>query len=251
MTVRRATPADRPAIRDIARRSLETSYSLSPQAITSAVEEWYGEDRLAETLEDDDRLLLVIEIDEQVVGFSESTVEETAVFEEGRDGQQKAMLLWLHVDPAYRGEGVGTELFERTRDRLHEEGASAVQGRVLAENTEGNSFFGKYGFTKVGRREIEIDGRTHVENIYIETPSGMQELTLEDGTTVYVNRDESDRGSLAAFHTVYADEAGTDRYGYYCASCDHLANAMDAMGRIECDSCGNSRKPTRWDAAYM
>lgn len=251
MTVRHANSADRPAIRDIARRSLEASYSLSPQAITSAIEEWYGESRLEETLDDDDRLLMVVERDDQVVAFSESTLESTAVFEDGPSNQQKAMLLWLHVDPAYRGEGVGTELFDQTRSELREHGANVIQGRVLAENTEGNGFFDQYGFSKVGRREIEIDGRTHVENIYIETPSGMQELTTEDGSSVYVNRDESTTGSLAAFHAVYMDEAGADLYGYYCASCDNLANAMDAMGRIECDSCGNSRKPTRWDAAYM
>lgn len=251
MTVRHANSADRPAIRDIARRSLEASYSLSPQAITSAIEEWYGESRLEETLEDDDRLLMVAERDDQVVGFSESTLESTAVFEDSSNGQQKAMLLWLHIDPAYRGEGVGTTVFDETRAELQERGANVIQGRVLAENTEGNGFFDQYGFTKVGRRDIEIDGRTHVENIYIETPSGMQEHSLDDGGSVYINRDESTRGSLASFHAVYSDKAGTDLYGYYCASCDKLANAMDAMGRIECDSCGNNRKPTRWDAAYM
>ncbi|MFB6189485.1 MAG: GNAT family N-acetyltransferase [Halapricum sp.] len=251
MTIRRATPADRPAIRDIARRSLEASYSLSPEAITSAIEEWYAEPRLAETMDAEDRLLLVAEVDGQVVGFSESTLEETAVFEESSDDQQKGMLLWLHVDPAHRGEGIGTELFDATREQLRDQGASVVQGRVLAENTEGNSFFDRYGFVKTGKREIEIDGRTHVENVYVEEPAGMQPIELADGTTVFVDRDESDRGSLAAFHPVYTDEAGTERYGYYCASCETLANAMDAMGRIECDNCGNSRKPTRWDAAYM
>jgi len=47
------------------------------------------------------------------------------------------------------------------------------------------------------------------------------------------------------------DEGRSDRYGYYCGNCDRLANAMDSMGRVECNECGNARKPTRWDAAYL
>lgn len=251
MQIRLAEPADRPAIRDIARRSLQTSYSLSPQTITSAIEEWYDEQRLAETLEDEDRILLVAEHDGQVVGFSESTVAETSLFGEDDGGSQEATILWLHVDPSYRGEGIGSTLFEETRSRLKSRGAGLIQGRVLADNTGGNSFYEAHGFQSVGRREVTIDGRTHVENRYVEEPSGMQPFTDADGETVFIDRDTAERGSLAAFHVVYADADGNERYGYYCASCDHLANAMDAMGRIECDSCGNSRKPARWDAAYM
>jgi len=26
---------------------------------------------------------------------------------------------------------------------------------------------------------------------------------------------------------------------------------MDAMGRMECGTCGNQRRPTRWDSAYL
>ncbi|QSG15350.1 GNAT family N-acetyltransferase [Halapricum desulfuricans] len=250
MNVRPATPADRPAIRDIARRSLQTSYSLSPQAITGAIEEWYTEDNLCERLNDEDSLLLVAERDDQVVGFSESTLEDAAVFERS-DTQQTAMLLWLHVDPSYRGERIGTELFEATRDRLHERGASAIQGRVLAENSEGNGFFERQGFQRIGRRDVEIASRTHVENIYIEEPSGLTACETPDGETVYADRDDAERGSLGPFYPVYADRDRGERYGYYCGSCEQLANAMDAMGRIECDNCGNSRKPTRWDAAYL
>lgn len=251
MQIRPAEPADRPAIRDIARRSLQTSYSLSPQTITSAIEEWYDEERLAETLEDEARILLVAEQDDQVVAFSESTVAETSLFDDEDGGHQEATILWLHVDPSYRGEGIGSTLFEETRNRLRDRGVGLIQGRVLADNTSGNSFYEDRGFQSVGRNEVTIDGRTHIENRYVEEPSGMQPYTDEDGTTVYIDRDTAETGSLAAFHVVYADQDGQERYGYYCASCDRLANSMDAMGRIECDTCGNSRKPARWDAAYM
>lgn len=250
MEIRHAEPSDRPAIRDIARRSLQASYSLSPQAITGAIQDWYDEDRLADSLADDDHILLVAEQDDQVVGFSESTLADSPILGEGGD-DRKATILWIHVDPAYRGSGVGTGLFEETLELLHDRGAGLVQGRVLADNAEGTGFYESHGFEPVGRAEVTIDGRKHVERRYVEEPSGIDRITTDDGTTVYVDRDRAESGSLAAFHVAYADPELDEKYGYYCASCEEFANAMDAMGRIECDSCGNSRKPTRWDAAYM
>jgi ribosomal protein S18 acetylase RimI-like enzyme len=242
MDIRPAEPADRPAIRDVARRSLQASYSLGPQAINSAIEEWYDEDRLAETLADDDRLLLVVERDEQVVGFSESVIS----------ADNTGTLLWLHVDPAHRGAGLASGLFDATRTHLEDYGVSHLHGRVLEDNVEGNTFYEERDFEQVGTEQVEIDGRTYVENIYSETEQwGREPIEDGNGRTVYVDHDNHERGSIAPFHVVFADEDGESRYGYFCSNCNTLANAMDSMGRIECDNCGNVRKPIRWDAAYL
>ena len=241
MEIRRARPADKPAIRDVARRSLQASYSLGPQAITSAIEEWYGEGRLDDTLGDDEHVLLVADEDGQVVGFSESTLA----------GEGIGTLLWLHVDPAYRGREIGAGLLGETRDSLRGLGADRVHGRVLADNADGNAFYRAQGFQKAGEESVEIAGRNYVENRYVEAhPSGREPIEA-DGSTAFIDHDATERGSVDAFHLVYTDEDGDDLYGYYCANCGTLANAMDAMGRIECDNCGNVRKATRWDAAYL
>ena len=242
MELRRARAADRPAIRDVARRSLQASYSLGPQAINSAIEEWYDEERLEDTLEDPDRLLLVADEAGQVVGFSESVVSAA----------NTGTLLWLHVDPSYRGEGIASALFEETSDRLESLDATHLRGRVLADNAEGNRFYQDRDFTKAGTETVEIDGRNYVENIYTESEQwGREAIETSDGRTVYVDHDNHERGSVAPFHVVFSDEDSETRYGYFCSNCNTLANAMDSMGRIECDTCGNVRKPVRWDAAYM
>ena len=242
MELRSARPADRPAIRDVARRSLQASYSLGPQAINSAIEEWYDEDRLEATLEDEDRLLMVADVAGQVVAFSESVAAAA----------NTGTLLWLHVDPSYRGEGIADALFEETRDQLEALDVTHLRGRVLADNTEGNSFFEDRGFTKAGTETVDIDGRNYVENIYTEDEQwGREAVETADGRTVYVDHDNHERGSVAPFHVVFSDADSETRYGYFCSNCNTLANAMDSMGRIECDSCGNVRKPVRWDAAYM
>jgi ribosomal protein S18 acetylase RimI-like enzyme len=245
MEFREATSDDGDAVREIAERSLEASYSLSPGTIQNAVRQWYGADELEAKLDQDGGLLLVCEFEGEVVAFTESALIEN-------DDRTVADLLWLHVHPDYRGQGIGDELFEATRDRLRDRGAADLRGRVLSINEAGNTFYKKRGFERAGEGEIEIDGRTHTEVLYVEAePTGLQPVTGEAGTTVYVDRDDVERGSIGGFHTVYVDEDRDELYGYYCGKCDTLANAMDAMGRIECDNCGNSRKPTRWDAAYM
>lgn len=241
MDIRTAEPADTPAVRDVARRSLQASYSLGPKAITSAIEEWYGEERLDEIVTDEDHQLILAEVDGQVVGFSESTLA----------GEGIGTLLWLHVDPAFRGREIASSLFDETHARLTDIGADQIQARVLADNPDGNAFYQDKGFQKTAEDTIEIEGRTYVENVYVGPRASGREPIDQDGETVYVDHDVTERGSADAFHVVYAEEDGEDLYGYYCANCETLANAMDAMGRIECDQCGNARRPTRWDSVYL
>jgi len=242
MELRRARPADSPAIRDVARRSLGASYSLDTQAIISAIQEWYGEDELARKLDDPDHVLLVADHAGQVVGFSESIVAAA----------NTATLLWLHVDPARRGEGIASDLFEATREELDRLDVGSLRGRVLAENTAGNEFYDHREFHRVGTDTVEIDGQSYVENIYAESEQwGREAVDAPDDRTVYVDHDNHERGSKAPFHVVFTEREGDAKYGYFCSNCNTLALAMDSMGRIECETCGNVRKPVRWDAAYL
>jgi hypothetical protein len=71
-----------------------------------------------------------------------------------------------------------------------------------------------------------------------------------DGETVYVDRSARERGADGPFYVAYVSPDRDRRWGFLCGNCDSLDNAMDAMGRIECNACGNLRKPDRWDAAH-
>jgi len=70
-----------------------------------------------------------------------------------------------------------------------------------------------------------------------------------DGT-LYVDRADAERGAKGPFYVVYADPDADSRWGYFCSNCDTVDTAMDTMGRIECNGCGNVRKPDEWDAAH-
>jgi ribosomal protein S18 acetylase RimI-like enzyme len=239
MEIRHARPRDGPALRDVARRSIEASYPLGPSTIAAAVDRWYAEDRLAGRLDDEEDLLLVADRGDQVVGFADA--EQT--------GESTGELYWLHVDPDYRTESYGKRLFERARTTFEERGVPNLLGRVLADNAAGGSFYERHGMEKVGEETVDIDGTSYTQEIYAEF-AGDTEAVDVDGATVYVDHTATEPGSIGEFHLVYAEEDG-DHYGYWCAKCESLANAMDSMGRIQCDGCGNTRKPTRWDAAYL
>ncbi|MFC4987181.1 MULTISPECIES: DUF5816 domain-containing protein [Saliphagus] len=77
----------------------------------------------------------------------------------------------------------------------------------------------------------------------------MDARTVEDGVTVYVGR-EGSRGSKGPFLVAYESPDGKERYGWFCTNCEGADAAMDSMGRVECNRCGNLRKPTEWDAAH-
>jgi hypothetical protein len=83
-----------------------------------------------------------------------------------------------------------------------------------------------------------------------DAPEGSLERRAVADGTVYVDREDWDRGSTGAFLTAYRDPDRERRYGYFCTNCGDVDTAMDAMGRVECNGCGNRRKPTSWDAAH-
>lgn len=78
----------------------------------------------------------------------------------------------------------------------------------------------------------------------------LERIQTDDGTTRFLDRNEVLRGAKGPFFVVYDDTDGESRWGFFCGNCDTTDNAMDTMGRIECNACGNLRKPDEWDAAH-
>lgn len=249
MEIRDATTDDIDAIRSIARESLNSTYTdfLDEDTIDDAITQWYGEEFEAE-LTDDHSLVLAIERDGDLAGFAQCDL----VGQQHKTGR----ILWLHIGPNHRGDGTGVRLLVRTRERLLDGGAEQVQGFVLEDNEGGNTFYEDHGFEHAGQRDVEIGSETFTENVYVERDledegwGAVDELEV-DGETVYVSYGEADRGAKAPFYSTYESEDREEVYAWLCGNCDSLDNAMDAMGRIECNVCGNRRKATRWDSSYL
>lgn len=247
MEIRTLTPGDGEAIRRIAQASLESSYSdiFTEDTINHAVQEWYSSESIDDYLDSDEMVFLVAVEADQPVGFSQSHV--LGSIEKGR-------ILWLHVYPDYRGRGIASELLDATRDTLHERGIERVTSLVIADNQAGNQFYADHGFSKLYGRTVDIGGEEHTENVYGEPgaePEGLEPWSTPGGPEVYIDFDESNHGSKGIFFALYNDPDREDRYGWFCANCESPDTVMDPMGRIECTGCGNRRKATRWDAAYL
>jgi hypothetical protein len=94
--------------------------------------------------------------------------------------------------------------------------------------------------------DIDTDTDTHIDGDVTDRFDARE----ENGRTVYVDAAGGDRGSKGPFLSAYLSPRGDRRYGWFCTVCETFDNAMDSMGRIECNECGNFRKPTEWDAAH-
>ncbi len=249
MEIREATDDDVETIRSIAQRSLESTYTdfLDQETVDDAIEQWYG-DAFGDDLADKHSLILLLERDGEVVGFSQSDLVGQ------RHGTGR--ILWLHIDPDHRGGGIGVRLLVRTREQLLEKGADDIQAFVLADNEGGNEFYAQNGFEQAGQREVEIGEETFTESVYAEGAiddegwGTVDELEV-DGETVFVSYGEAARGAKSPFYRAYETEDREELYGWFCGNCDSMDNSMDTMGRIECNNCGNRRKATRWDASYL
>lgn len=251
MKVRKASADDFEAMRTTAAASMHESYDafLDPQTIDAALNEWYGADRLAAQLEDDGTLLFVAETDDDdVAGF----VQAEVVSKEPTEGR----ILWLHVHPDERGDGIGSRLFVRAQEALLDRGAERITGVVLEGNTVGTAFYEGHGFTRAGEREVEVGAETHSEAVYVASDAaGTEWESLDeydvDGESVYVSYSEAERGSNGPLYQAYSDADREQKYGYFCGACHSFDVSMNTMGVVECNQCENRRKATRWDASYL
>ncbi|WP_435363575.1 GNAT family N-acetyltransferase [Haloarchaeobius sp. DYHT-AS-18] len=251
MEVREAKATDAETIRDIASRSMHASYEsfLDTSVIDEAISEWYDKEELRDQIDDEEVLLLVVEDEGDIVGFSQSELLANDPLE-GR-------LTWLHVEPDARGRGIGSRLLLRTQEELLDLGVERVSSVVLAGNEFGNEFYEGHGYEKAGDRTVEIGETEFVENIWRkvdgeEVPEWdtLDPFETEDGT-VYVSYSEAARGSEGPFYQAYSDSDRDRKYGWFCGACQSFENAMSTMGEVVCNECGNRRRPTRWDAAYL
>lgn len=252
MNIRKAETDDWRTIVDIAERSFQSSYSLSPEQITVIVEHAFSEEALADRLEGSDHLLVVAEDqvdgETRVVGFADVDLDGGGTID------------WLHVDPEARGGGVGTRLIERTREAVAE-GDGRLSAWVLEEATEGGEFCTQFGFGESDTVEVEFGGERFFAHVFTEgeeTDEEWADPTVDvpervriDGDELFVDRDEEVPGVEAPFFPVYREESHEERYGYLCSNCGSTDVSADGLDRLECGECGNVHLADEWDDAYL
>lgn len=250
MEIRDATESDSGRIRTVAEQSFQTSYKLSPLEIETIVESEFEDERIARRL-DDEHIVLVAESDDGILGFAEARITSDDYGE----------LLWLHVDPGERGNGVGTELTEQVIAQLRERVVEGIRGLVLGQNQEGSEFFERFEFERSGQTERNFDDETFRAEVYsnVETEQTEEEdYTVPeseeidvDGETRFIDHEEPISGDEGPFLIVFETEEREDRFGFYCTNCGSFTDSVDGNGKVVCEACGNVHNPDEWDGSYL
>lgn len=258
---------------DVVTRSMRASYSVSPEEIDALVGQLFDEESVAERLDREETRFLAVYLEDELVGFAEGHT--------GESGDTPA-IHWIHVDPPARGEGAGTELMDRLRERLGDGDAADVRMRVLDDNREGEPFVERFDMGVVDTDTIEVDGTTHQVEVYAAsaseedgvdtTDAGTESGTDVDGEsidtqdpdpsdvpdevetpegTLPVSQEEVLSGSNGPFLVVCEDDDCGDAAGYHCTNCGTFTQAVDSMGRIDCEVCSNVHRPDDWDGSYL
>jgi ribosomal protein S18 acetylase RimI-like enzyme len=143
-----ATPSDADAIASLLGESWAATYGsfLTPDDLSAVAQEWHHPDRLRRQMSDPRVGFLLARTDTgALVGVA--TVKRS-------DDGATASLLRLYVLPDYQGQGIGSQLLNRSLAAFPN--AHRIELQVAAGNPAGLSFWTKRGFRAYGHEEARI-----------------------------------------------------------------------------------------------
>ena len=148
MKIRSATPDDLDALFDLNKQINELHHLYAPQAFVAPSEE----DRtfLINMLADEERLFLVAEEGQQVLGFITATItqNETISF---LIKDPICRIGTIVVDKNQKSKGVGRALMTAVEQWARESGATQVRLEVMEFNHNAQQFYDKLGFVPNSR----------------------------------------------------------------------------------------------------
>lgn len=280
MELRDGETADATRLHELARNAMTAAYALAPQQLDIIVESRFGPETLEDEFESDDTVVLVAENGESdttdgdttvgfVLGKSREDAGEirwlfvdpehrgmgvgTRLFEGGTDRLREAGADYVRATALEANTEGGTFFercgLERTDERQIEIGEESFVEHVYtesaaAESTDDATEPGSTG--PADRGDSAATDETDVTDADLpdtETREGNTVATTDDGTEVYLDREEIESGTEAPFLVAYTDDVYADQYGYYCGNCSSLDTAVGEAERIECAECGNSHTP--------
>ena len=177
MELREPNPGDADRIREVVDSSMTSSFRLSPQQIEGIGESEFNDERLADAFEDSGTVFLVSEAETEdgsgtVVGFFWGSLNDS-----------RGDVRWLFVDPEYRGQDIGTRLFETGTERLRDAGASELRAYALQAGMDGHQFFEQFGYEQTDERRVDIGDETLAQYVYTDSSADTDSSSDDNGAS--------------------------------------------------------------------
>lgn len=166
MNLREATPADIPAISQLATESFVAKFGdlYSPQDLESFLSEGLSEAGVAQDMGDPDQIYRLAEQDGALRGYCKISL--TCGFPEHARGARVMELKQLYTAPAATGQGIGAKLMDWAMAEMAARGADEVQLSVYSENHGAHRFYQRYGFGKVADITFKVGEQLDPEFLF-------------------------------------------------------------------------------------
>ncbi|MDS0222682.1 GNAT family N-acetyltransferase [Haloarcula sp. S1AR25-5A] len=102
--------------------------------------------------------VLVANVDRRTVGFVMVTIDSGRYEQDERRG----IIENIFVEPAYRNQGIGSELLDSAEDRLRSTGADILALEAMADNESARQFYRAHGY---GPHRIELEKPTENDTL--------------------------------------------------------------------------------------
>jgi ribosomal protein S18 acetylase RimI-like enzyme len=149
MAIRRATPADVPALSAFGRRVFEQTFAPenNPDDLRAYLDEAYIEQRQHDEVTDPDIDTLLLEDNGVLAAFAQLRGGPAG---EGVTGAHPIELWRFYVDRPWHGRGAAHTLMRGVEDAARARGAHTLWLGVWERNLRAQAFYRKQGFTVVG-----------------------------------------------------------------------------------------------------
>lgn len=143
MLIRRATPTDLPHIVDLWVEFVDFHAEREPFFTRVPDADRLYSAHLSANINNPNWLVLVVELDDALVGFGNVILTSYPDF---LGGQRYGYVDDVAVTASQRGKGIGQALYQHMETWLHEHGVHRAELSVIAGNALGHNFWKKQGF---------------------------------------------------------------------------------------------------------
>ncbi|MFL5814064.1 MAG: GNAT family N-acetyltransferase [Bdellovibrionia bacterium] len=153
--IRRALESDAQILTELGRTTFVDTFAKdnSQEDMDLYLAETFGVDKQLKEIRDPNRYIAIAWEGNVAAGFfhlAKSAPDPSVA------GPHPVEILRLYVDSRWHGKGVGAALMERCIQLAREEGFQTLWLGVWERNFRAQAFYGKYGFTTVGKHVFRL-----------------------------------------------------------------------------------------------